>query len=531
MAPSSARVSRRPQKKNATMIDINNTSHRGLDELAERSDAAQGQAVLRKVYDFLGRFVSYPCEYSRTAHALWIVHSHLMDIWESTPRIAFLSAEPSSGKTRALEVTELLVPRPVAAVNVSPAYLFRKIGAEEGVPTILYDEIDTVFGPKAKENEEIRALLNAGHRKGAVAGRCVVHGKTVKTEEIPAYSAVALAGIGWLPDTILSRSVIIRMRRRKVGERIEPFRRRIHEAAGVQVRRQIELWARACADSLILPEPDELPPAIQDRDADVWESLIAIADAAGGEWPGLARKAAVALVAVSKEAEASLGVLLLIHVKAVFGDAEQLSTDVLLHRLQEIDEAPWSDLKGKPLNDRGLASRLRQYGIRPQTIRIDGETTRRGYRRQDFLDVWSRYVDTPPPSSATSETSETSDTTQCFRRETVSDAVSDVSDAGPTTSQQNSRKISPVLDVSLVSDLPEHRGEGRRLCVQCHGDEGAPPTIHRGVGYPPEGVWLHKQCERFWLKEHPAAPNGDRADDRWADYPDFPPSLRRAARG
>src|SRR3984893_11568425 len=128
MAPSSASVSRRPQKKNATMIDINNTSHRGLDELAERSDAAQGQAVLRKVYDFLGRFVSYPCECSRTAHALWIVHSHLMDIWESAPCIAFVSAEPSSGKTRAVEFTELLVPRPVAAVNVSPAYLFRKIG-------------------------------------------------------------------------------------------------------------------------------------------------------------------------------------------------------------------------------------------------------------------------------------------------------------------------------------------------------------------------------------------------------------------
>jgi hypothetical protein len=522
-----AGLPRRPEK-NATMMDT--ASNRQLDELVRRNDAAQGQAVLRKVYDFLGRFVSYPCEYSRTAHALWIVHSHLMDIWESTPRIAFLSAEPNSGKTRALEVTELLVPRPVTAVNVSPAYLFRKIAAEEGAPTILYDEIDTVFGPKARDNEEIRALLNAGHRKGAVAGRCVVHGKTVKTEEIPAYSAVALAGIGWLPDTIHSRSVIIRMRRRKVGERIEPFRRRLHEAAGVKVRSQIELWARTCADSLTLPEPYELPPDIQDRDADVWESLIAIADAAGGEWPERARKAAVALVSVSKEAEASLGVLLLTHVKATFGDAEQLSTDVLLHRLHEIDEAPWNDLKGKPLNDRGLASRLRQYGIRPQTIRIDGETTRRGYRRQDFLDVWSRYVD-PPPSPATSETSETSDTIQGFRRVIVSDAVSDVSDAGSTTSQQNSRKISPVLDVSLVSDLPEHRGEGRRLCVQCHGDEGAPPTIHRGVGYPPEGVWLHKQCERFWLKEHPAAPNGDRADDRWADYPDIPPSLRRAARG
>jgi len=62
------------------------------------------------------------------------------------------------------------VPNPVTAVNVSPSYLFRKVGTEQG-ETILYDEIDTVFGPKAKENEEIRGLLNAGHRRGAVAGR------------------------------------------------------------------------------------------------------------------------------------------------------------------------------------------------------------------------------------------------------------------------------------------------------------------------------------------------------------------------
>ena len=87
--------------------------------------------------------------------------------WESTPRLAFLSPEPASGKTRALEASEPLVPRPVEAVNVSPAYLFRKVGTD-GRPTILFDEIDTVFGPKAKENEEIRGLLNAGHRKGAL---------------------------------------------------------------------------------------------------------------------------------------------------------------------------------------------------------------------------------------------------------------------------------------------------------------------------------------------------------------------------
>jgi hypothetical protein len=139
------------------------------------------------------------------------------------------SAEPASGKTRALEITELLVPNPVTAVNVSPAYLFRKVGSEEGI-TLLYDEIDTVFGPKARDNEELRGLLNAGHRKGAVAGRCVVRGKSIETEEIPAYAAVAMAGLGWLPDTILSRTVIVRMRRRHAGERVEPYRRRVHAA-------------------------------------------------------------------------------------------------------------------------------------------------------------------------------------------------------------------------------------------------------------------------------------------------------------
>ena len=173
--------------------------------------------LLESVHVFLGRFVIYPSKHAHIAHTLWIAHAHCMEAWESTPRIAFLSPEPASGKSRALEVTELLVPHPVLAVNVTPAYLFRKVGAEEGA-TILYDEIDTVFGPKAKENEELRGLLNAGHRKGAVAGRCVVRGKVVETEEISAYAAVAMAGLGWLPDTILSRSVIVRMQRRKPGE-------------------------------------------------------------------------------------------------------------------------------------------------------------------------------------------------------------------------------------------------------------------------------------------------------------------------
>jgi hypothetical protein len=361
--------------------------------------------LLADVETFLARFVAYPSEHARVAHTLWVAHTHLMDAWDSTPRIAFLSPEPGSGKTRALEVTELLVPNPVEAVNVTAAYLFRKVG--ETSPTILYDEIDTVFGPKAKENEEIRGLLNAGHRRGAVAGRCVVKGKTVSTEEIPAYCAVALAGLGGLPDTLLSRSVMVRMRKRAPTEPVEQFRRREHAAEGHALRDRLERWAKANLDRITGAWP-ALPDGVEDRDADLWEALLAVADHAGGDWPERARVAAVALVADSKRHTPSLGVLLLRDLHTVFGDDDQLSTDTILDRLHGLVEAPWADLRGKPLNPRGLAQRLRQYGIHSKNVRIR-EAISKGYTRTDLWDAWQRYtpLGAPPREPATTATTAT----------------------------------------------------------------------------------------------------------------------------
>ena len=327
--------------------------------------------MLEDVRCFLLRFVIYPSEHAHVAHVLWIAHAHLMGAWESTPRLAFLSPEPASGKTRSMEVSELLVPDPVAAVNVTPAYLFRKVGGEDGPPTILFDEIDTVFGAKAKEHEELRALLNSGHRRGAVAGRCVVRGATVATEEISSYSAVALAGLGWLPDTILSRSIIVRMRRRAPDEKVEAFRRRVHAPIGEALRRRLAGWAATILDEATEARP-EMPAGVDDRDADIWEPLLAVADIAGGDWPKRAREAAKALVAVAREVEPSLNIRLLADLRTVFGDEEQMTTKQILADLCALEDAPWNDLKGKPLNDNQLARRLK-------AIRREVE----GYPRRD----------------------------------------------------------------------------------------------------------------------------------------------------
>ena len=111
-----------------------------------------GDKLFESINAFLKRFIAYPSEDACVAHTLWIAHTHLMSAAESTPRLAFLSPEPASGKTRALEITETLVPRPVEAMNATSAYIFRKISDPKGPPTILFDEIDTMFGPKAKQH-------------------------------------------------------------------------------------------------------------------------------------------------------------------------------------------------------------------------------------------------------------------------------------------------------------------------------------------------------------------------------------------
>jgi hypothetical protein len=385
----------------------------GIDGLRKAFDAVRpipdGAEILNRVHAYLGRYVAYPSEHARIAHTLWIAHTHLMEAWDATPRIAFLSPEPASGKSRALEASEPLVPRPVQAINVSPAYLFRKVSDPNGSPTILFDEIDTVFGPKAKDNEDIRGLLNAGHRRGAVAGRCVVKGKRIETEEIPAYCAVALAGLGRLPDTIFSRAVVIRMRKRASDELIQPFRRREAVKIGEPIRDQLAAWAAAILPRVTGVYP-EMPKGVEDRAADVWEALLAVADAVGQGWPERARMAAVTLVTEARENTPSLGVRLLSDLHTIFGNLTVMSTKMILNDLLDLEDAPWGEInKGKPLTPRGLADLLDQYQIEPGQVRLLSDSKQvRGYERAWLDDAWRRYV---LPSLARSVTSVTSVTT------------------------------------------------------------------------------------------------------------------------
>jgi len=342
--------------------------------------------------------VAYPSKDARVAHTLWIAHTHLMDAWDCTPRLTFLSPEPGSGKSRALELTETFVPTPLLAANITPGYLFRK-AAEEQV-TLLVDEAGATFSVTSETSEKIRKFLNASHRRGFSNAVCVKIGSRIDLEDTPCFVPVALAALELrhMPETVMSHSIVIPMRRRARTEAIAPFRRRKHGPIGNALRDRLSNWAAAVVGDITqrLDSDDliDMPDGIADRDADVWEPLFLIADAAGGHWPDTVRVAAVAAVTAyhASATDASWGLRLLSGLRDVFGDRESMFTATILDALRAIEESPWNDCqRGKALTDVGLAKRLRPYRIRSQNIRRR-DLVAKGYYRAQYVDTWSRYL-------------------------------------------------------------------------------------------------------------------------------------------
>jgi hypothetical protein len=357
-------------------------------------EGGMSEHILDRIGSFLGRFIAYPSEHALVAHVLWVAHTHLMSAWQTTPRLAFMSAERASGKTRALEITDLLAHGSVFSVNASPAYLVRRVSS--GDCTLIFDEVDALFGNARREeaNSELRSVLNAGYRRGAKVHRCVGgNGKRIELEELEAFAPVALAGLRELPDTLASRSIIIRMKRRAPDEKVEPFRYPVHAGEGHALQEELHRWMYEHEDALTNAEP-EFPPGVEDRAADCWEPLLAVADATGGDWPARARAAAQHFTSQGADEMITDGVELLEHIRDAFAGETQLPTTVLLQRLLRRDESPWRDIGGRPLDDRGLAKRLKPYGIKSKVIRV-GEKTPRGYSAMDFADAWARYLRAP----------------------------------------------------------------------------------------------------------------------------------------
>jgi putative DNA primase/helicase len=283
--------------------------------------AVDGAALADAIVKQLRRFIVLP-EHAAVAAALWVMHTHAHDAAEHSPNLAVQSAEMRCGKTTLLCAIADLVPRALPAANITPAALFRAI--EKYSPTLLIDEGDSFL----RDNEEMRGILNSGLTRGsAYVIRC--DGEDNDPKPFRTWCPKLIALIGKLPGTLQDRSIGVPLQRKLANERVERYGLKrsplLHE-----LRSQCARWASDHLERLKTADP-MMPTELGDRAQDCWRPLLAIADALGGRWPAIARKAAVALSGVTPESneDASHRILLLTHIREIFDEiAKKGQTDI-----------------------------------------------------------------------------------------------------------------------------------------------------------------------------------------------------------
>jgi putative DNA primase/helicase len=270
----------------------------------------------------------------------------------------------------------------------------------------LIDEADTFLS----DNEDLRGILNAGHKRGGQVIRCV--GDDAEPRAFGVFAPAAIAAIGNLPGTIEDRAIPVRMKRATRAERPEPLRTAA-EAEGAEFARRCARWVSDHNSQLRDADP-AMPANLFNRVADNWRPLFAIAEAVGSDWTSRLTKAAEALTSDDTDAEGR-GARLLADVRAIFmqcaadgSDPDKISPATLCSALAADPSSPWADFRnGKALSQAQLARLLRPFGIAPHTVRI-GDETPKGYEFKSFEEAWSRYleepIEPPPPSNGAEST-------------------------------------------------------------------------------------------------------------------------------
>jgi hypothetical protein len=364
-------------------------------------EEVDGAALLDDIVDAICTFIAMRL-YKYDICALWVIHTYLVKHFRISPKISIRSPMRRCGKSTLLEIFNELVFRAWSTGNITKAALFRVI--EMWHPTLLVDEVDTFVG----EDEELRGIINNSHKYDGSVTRTVGEGH--EPRKFSVYGAVALSGIGGLAATLADRSVTIDLKRKRPGEKVTKLRfkhiEQLHE-----LRRRIVRWIADHEESIAKREP-EMPSIIDDdREADNWEVLLAIADEVGGEvWPDRARRAAKAAHAAMSDDDVALLELLLADIRDAFAthgtkahDEIEIASLILVGVLNRRLGRPWAEIgkNGKEMTQNKLARMLKAVVIAPVMI---GPTNKRlsGYQLGQFRDAFERYLPAEGDSNLTS---------------------------------------------------------------------------------------------------------------------------------
>lgn len=357
-----------------------------IETVEDWPDPVDGASLAEEIRERLQAHVIFGAAGDADCAALWIIGSNLMDVWRLWPRLLINSPTKACGKSTLLETIDAMAHRGFIVSNASPAAIFRAI--EAWMPTLLLDEADTWM----RQNEELAGVLNSGHTRRTAR---VIRVAEVDGQHLPvAFSTwcpMAIAGIGTQRDTLMSRSVIISLRRKLPDERVARLPHDLHSQL-LRVRRQAARWAADNSVKLgaMSVEP---PPCGNDRLQDNFTPLWRIAAVLGGPWPDRLAAAYVAQATTDDDAEPA-GIMMLRDIADIFAShrTDRIATTEVVMDLIALEDRPWSDWRnGRPVTAQSVAKQMKPFGIKAKVLKLNG-TAARVYLRSEIDAAAARYT-------------------------------------------------------------------------------------------------------------------------------------------
>lgn len=359
----------------------------------EEHEEPHGAAVLNAVEGFYRRFVRLPSDAAVTATVLWIAHTHMVQADGTlatgvTPRLGFISDDPGSGKSTALERAVSLSRKGEIILLPSLAGFLNLIERDQA--TIGLDEADKMFRT-ANSYAAIQTGLNSGYKRN---GGSITHAN----RKVDAFAPVAFAGLSTVLRSnsglrpLFTRTIAVEMRALK-GVTVEEYDDELHDPLTHILRTALESWAETAVGELRSATVEPVG-GVENRRAQIWRPLLRLAALAGGEWPVRAYKACAELES-GRSAEKPVLTpeqRIMDDVMHVAGGVPKVSTVALVESLRGLPETPWRFLwpdAQSPAVGRELAHLLEPHGLSPRTDRYAvpglGSVPMKGYRLADHV--------------------------------------------------------------------------------------------------------------------------------------------------
>jgi hypothetical protein len=381
-------------KRSATSDDLFVAMNK-VQAVQDTTLAKSPDKLFREIRAHIARYVVFNRPEHEVVVVLWVMHTWVVDLFDFTPYLYLHSPVMRCGKTQVHRVVEPLVKNPLRTCNISESALFREIA--DSRPTLLWDEIDSIFGNrKASEaNEDKRALLNAGYERGIMAIRMERSGSGFKKITYDPFCPKILAGIGHLPETIVDRSIPILIHRKLRTQSCEKYRRRDRDLAK-PIYDSLKTWSAnpELLKTLRASRP-QMPDYLSDRQEDIWEPLLAIADSIGSDVPRLASEAARALCDNNQDEGSGSHTTYLAAIRKAVGEQSRITSADLIDRLWKAEVLPSRLMEEEEPNRKKighwLSKLIKSYGGKPaRQLDFDGQNAR-GYEAAELKETFDRY--------------------------------------------------------------------------------------------------------------------------------------------